>query len=293
MMVLVFGFVAGPLAAAQTAQADPVNNTTSVNETVQQLRQELQNRSERIDELENRKAELETKVVSQNSRIQKLEFKLEQSRKNTGFSPSEAQKLRSIGAWDPYDDEPALVIAVDRGFGPVVYQYLGPGNGKGKDSFHGQGAWVEIAKIENPDEVRKEGNFTFSLRWAPPGMKTSYTVTSMAEYQTKITKLEDKLNSPEGFIAWSQFNNKKRQDAETFEERVIFLSLGVGAVVVYGAAWVESKNHILNQRRRKRKRSQHTSNLDGKRRSRFWGIVLRIPLIRRVRVWWIKRRRLR
>lgn len=282
LFLIAIGFVTVPLATAQTAHAQTGGNTTAANETVQNLREKLQNRSQRIDELEQQKSDLQTKVVSLNSQIQKLEFRNEQAKKNTGFTTREAQELKSMGAWNPYDDEPAFLIFVASENGGL-YQYVGPGNGE--HSFNGMGAWTRVLG----GDVTLLGNVTVTLKYSPDGVAMEHVFSSTTAL-SKIRQLVDKVNKPGTRHAWEQWNNEKRQSAETTERSTIGLT-SVGVLgLMFLAAWVESKNHILNRRRRQRKESVTKSSLDGKSQSRFWNLVLRIPILKRIGVWWIKRR---
>lgn len=235
--------------------AEELQSNNETNETIEKQRQ-------KIKELQNENSRLKTKIVAKNGEIQKLEFRLNQSEKQTGFSVGQSERMREMGAWDPEEKEPALVIVRDHGFGPVVYQYVGPNNGQ--HSFNGQSAWVEVAKPE--EEVRKAGNFSFSLMWTLPGQNKTHTVSSFGEYRTLNRDLENKLNSPAGFTAWSRWNNEQRQSAESFRSQTLLLGLVVIAGLMYGAAWVESKqNLVLDRRKRKKKRSQ-ANRLDGQNR---------------------------
>jgi len=173
--------------------------------------------------------------------------------------------MKELGAWNPYENEPALIISLDRGFGPVVYQYVGPGNGG--HSFNGQNAWTEVAKPN--EEVRKEGNFSFSLEYALPGMNTTYTVGSFGEYRTKITELENQMNTPVGYTAWGRWNNQQRQSAERFEGGSVLVGIGIALLFGLGLMWVESQRHILYNRRRTKQDRQTRSFFSGGSSSRL------------------------
>lgn len=114
-----------------------LQDANETNKTIQRLR-------DRITGLEEKNSRLKTKVVSKNGEIQKLKFRLNQSEKETGFSTGQAERMKELGAWDPETNAPALIITRDLGFGPIVYQYVGPGNGG--HSFNGQRAWKEVAE---------------------------------------------------------------------------------------------------------------------------------------------------
>lgn len=240
------------LNAAQSA-----NNTTE--SAAQEWKRKAQNRQDRIDELKDKNAELKTKVVSLNGKVEKLQFRLNQSKKSTGVSSAMAQRMKEMGAWDPQEKKPALIIVRDEGFGPVVYQYVGPGNGN--TGFNGQNAWKEVA--EPNSEVRKEGQFNFSIIYGLPGMKTEYGAGSMGEYRRITRTVAEKLNSQSGFAAWSRWNNQQKHSAETYRTSAMALFVVLASLFGFGLMWAESKTKILTKKRRAWNRRDDAAEIDG------------------------------
>lgn len=235
------------------------NNTTE--SAAQEWKQKAQNRQDKIDELKNKNSELNTKVVSLNGKIEKLQFRLNQSEKSTGVSSSMAQRMKEMGAWDPQDKEPALIIVRDEGFGPVVYQYVGPGSKKADTGFNGQNAWTEVAQPES--SVREQGQFNFSIIYGLPGMKTEYGAGSMGEYRRITRNLEEKLNSQSGFAAWSRWNNQQRNKAETYRTSSLALFVVFASLFGLGLMWAESKTKVLTKKRRQWDKRDDAAEIDG------------------------------
>lgn len=235
--------------------------TTPENETASNASDtsEEQRLRDRISDLKDKNSRLKTKIVELEGTIQKLEFRLNQSKKDTGFSVDQAKRMKEMGAWNPHENHPAMLIVLDHGFGPVVYQYVGPGNGD--ESFNGMDAWTEVAKPEQ--KVRKIGSFTFSLTWTLPGMQTTYNVSSFTEYRVTNKKLKTKLNTPAGFTAWARWNNKQRQGAETFRGGTLIAGLGFALLVGGAAAWMESRSGYVLSLRQNRKLADQGHKVSG------------------------------
>lgn len=252
--------------ASQHAAAPPENNTT-----VERLRSQ-------VKDLRNENSQLKTKVVSLNGQVQKLQFRQNQSNKETGFSPEMAQRLREMGAWDSEKKVPALVIVRDQGFGPVVYQFVGPGNGD--VGFNGQDAWIEVAKPTA--DVRYEGQFSFTLRWIPPGMERRYNTTSFADYRGKTRTIANQLNTPAGFTAWSRWTNEQRHSAESFRGRTVLSTFVIGLALVAGAMWIESKQHLVLSWRKDRKQEGLADQMDRRYRPQIRRVLRSIPVLGRL-----------
>lgn len=271
--VLLLGLAVAPLAASEPVQAQSGATTATNNSTVEQLR-------ERVQELENKNADLRAEVVSKNSRIQKLEFQLEQSEKSDQFSGAEASQLKKIGAWNPYEGEPAFAMWVDSEDGGL-YQYVGPGNGE--HSFNGMEAWSRVLS----GDVTLAGNITIDLLYSPPDMKEEIVIESglNSNAGAEIRQLIDRLNRPATRLAWEQWNNDRRNQAESTENSTTGV-VGVVMLTLFGlGAFIESRKDIVKSRSGWKFGRQQSAALDRQRYSRLEDTPVIGWIIRKIREW--------
>ncbi|QCC60250.1 bZIP transcription factor [Natrinema thermotolerans] len=232
------------------------------NATVDDLCDRVESLEETNDELSDENVELEREVAE-------LETELNDSR---GFPPAMKEEMKAMGAWNPYEDEPATIIVRETGFFPMVYQYVGPGNGDANGiggentggNFNGMNAWKRVAEAEQAkNQIENNGTFSFSIEYGLAGMNTTYTANTMGEYEATLDNLERDLNTPQGFAAWADWENDNRQSAETWS--TVGLVGGAAAIVGVGiaSAHIESRVGIVSRRQQKKKREKVTKQAAG------------------------------
>lgn len=236
--VLILVVILGVLAGVSAVAADDGGNTTYENESAE----------ERIEELEEKNAELESEIVDLESEIDDLEFQLENMDGDTDIAAVRSE-MKRLGAWHPDDDVPAVLVVreqdpheddPDERYG--VFYYVGPGNGE--VDFNGREAWDRL----NLEEIG-EGQFPpirVELPYAPEDVDTTYEFAN-SRAPIELRNIESDINSQaeETFIAWSQWNNEQREEAETIRSGFY---LGGGVVALIGivfASWVEARGNRL------------------------------------------------
>lgn len=262
------------LAVAVPAQADTGRATTANNSTAAELRERLDDLRQDNRRLKNKNAELKTRVVSLKGRKEKLEDRLSQSNKQTNFAGAETQRLKEMGAWDPYKNEPAFLIWVESEEGGL-YQYVGPGNGE--HSFNGMNAWTQVLG----GDATLLGNVTVELRYAPEGIEKEHTFQSTNAIP-KIRQLATKMNQPQTWQAWARWNNQQRHRAETTEMGTMGVTGAGVLVLMFGAMFVESRKDILKNYAKKQNAKRQAAALDRRQYSRLYDL----PVIGRVVRWY-------
>lgn len=282
--VIVLGVVLTPLAASQPVHAADASGTTANNSTVQELRQELQAANETIDQLRqdrqrlrNEKSDIQTQLVSKNGRIQKLEFQLNQSNQQSGFSGAKSSQLKQLGAWDPYKNQPAFLVWVESEDGGL-YQFVGPGNGQ--HSFNGMNAWTRVLG----GDAQLLGNITVDLKYAPKGIEETQVYPS-TNALTEIRQLVSKVNRPATRTAWERWNNDRRHGAETTESGTVVVMSVVVFGLMGGAMYVESRKDVLKNHSMWAKRKQQAAALDRHRMSSFETVPVVGRVVKKVREW--------
>lgn len=210
--------------------------------------------------LEERNSELRTDKAALEGELQELEYQLNNT---DGFSSEMTNRMKEIGAWDPYADSPALILTRETGFFPIIYQYVGPGNGE--HSFNGMNAWERVAEPEEAEsQIESEGSFSFTIMYGTPGMNTTYTADSMGEYRRTVAEITAEMNSQAGFAAWANWNNDRRQSAESTSTRIWYSVALLFVGGLYGAARVESSTGILEKRLAKNESKTVATQFDGR-----------------------------
>lgn len=210
-VLLVLTLVAGPVSAHP-------DNGTNVTELQQ-----------RIKTLEQKNAELEQKLVTRKGRIQKLEYRLNQTGKGNQFSDWMKAEMREIGAWNPYDDKPAWMIVLnDR----VIY-FVGKGNGQ--HSPNGKRAWATWITFE------EAGTTNATLPYGPDDMKKEWTFKTGFKHTDTVTKIKQlvaRVNSPATWDnAYRYTNDRLHAKKTTFKGTIGFLLGGFMLVFLLGM-WV-------------------------------------------------------
>jgi hypothetical protein len=244
----------GVSAAPDNATATPTAN----NSTVEDLRERLQQKNATIDEKNQAISDLETQVVEKNARIQELEFQLEQANTTDGFTAREAESLKEVGAWNEETNQPAFMLWVDSEDGGL-YVFVGPGNGH--HSLNGMTAWQKVVG----GDISIAGNITFSLPYAPEGIDKEQKIVNGLDSNAaaEIRQLIERFNQPKTRQAWERWNNEQRQSAESKSLQSAILShsaiLGVGFFLMF----IESRKHILFNRRKDKQEQEQRAFFQG------------------------------
>lgn len=199
--LLVMLLIPQPIAAISNESnpcAEPVNNSTL--KQVCDQNEQLEKKNSQLDSKVN---DLQNRVKTLNGKVETLQYQLNQTGGSSDLSelPSSLNPVfKSLGMWNPYTNEPAVVIRYEQAGMPFLWQWVGPGLGSEgpKNSF------VPVAE-PTAEEVRPEvgekaKNVTFDLKYARSGMKTHYELPP-SEYDDKTQVIENKMNTLQGWGA--------------------------------------------------------------------------------------------
>jgi TolA-binding protein len=257
--ILLLTVLTSPVVVSTSAQSD-AGNTTANNTTVQDLQETLQERNQRIDELE-------TTVVEKNAEIQKLE-----SRLNT---LEEEQQQTQGREWIILKTQDQSSDNVSEAYG--LFQYC-PQKEAGYD-FDNDGV-KHYCQIP----IEQQGNSVFSeykvqFKYMMDGENQTYIVSpSNAESRLRQIAERANRNDPAMQRAYEEWMASSWQSAETgnFWSSV----LSHGAILGLGVflAVIESKKHILFNRRKEKERQEQQSFFHGEEQQteslgdkiRFW-----------------------
>jgi hypothetical protein len=265
IVVLGVGLVPAPVAGQQVCD-DPTNETIQNNTTVRDLCQRLGNISDERAEFRRKAIDRQDRITELRSEKTRLQNQLEEAEDRVDVE----DQARQDGAWHPdvqKDQIATLVLRVQRPgsdaagqrFG--LFQYVGPGNGQYDFNADGRKAWTEIPIQQAGDTPL--GPVRIELEYALPGMNRTYEF-SQANAKTEIQRLENRMNSPEGYMAWTSWVNR-----EYNETKQLNLGSQLGATMVsvllglLGIMW-EAKNGRVRRwlNRRKRSRSAEATYTD-------------------------------
>jgi hypothetical protein len=259
MLAVVVALAVLPGVAAADTDAvcnDPTNQTVGNNTTVYDMCQRFGNLTEDNAELRRKVTTLQDDKTELEGRIERIRFQLNESKEKVNVN----DQARQFGAWHPdvkKDHIATLVLRVQSpGSGSAsekfgLFQYVGPGNGGYDFNNDGNKAWTEVDIQQAGDTAL--GPIRIRLEYALPGMNRTYEF-SQSQAQAEIRQLEDRMNTPEGYMAWTRWNNQKRNQVEqlntgSYIGTVVIIGL-LGVLGVIAEARTGNVRRWLNKRRR-------------------------------------------
>lgn len=193
-------------------------------------------------------------------------------------------QMKHAGAWHPDNDRPAVVVLrvqhpgddADKKFG--LFQYCGPGNGG--TSFNGRHAWCEIPITKQGQGAL--GYVRVEFLYTPPGINATHEF-SQSTAESALRRLERRMNTVQGYLAWTRWNNAKRHSAETKDLGAMSVLGVVVALGMYGVAVAEARTNYFQNIREEQQllkqgfvRSQTPATLP----ERVVAALLRVPVVR-------------
>lgn len=231
--------------AAEDPEACQVpENETISNETVKELCTELDQSQQNVSDLKTDNANLRGEISDLEERVESLEY---QANNAEGFPNWMAEDMREMGAYDPYQNEPAFMIMQNS----QILIYVGEENGE--HSPNGLNAWDTFLTFEEAGTT----NITISDQYyVRDGMQDEWTIKTgfnSEGQKAKLERLVNQFNHPRTFFAYSEWNNQKRQQKENFRTQSLVGGLLALIGMLYAGIWIESENDIRKDRKKARK----------------------------------------
>lgn len=200
-------------------------------------------------------------IYEKNRRIQDLQFQQNKTDDAGVFSANNSY-FRSVDAWDPRTEEPAVWIvrtrdpdAQDPNARYGVFQYVGEGFGDLDIDNDGTKSWKKV-----PISTQGEpgfGTVEAELYYTVDGLNATVSAPQ-SNAQEEFQAVGNELNTATGFAAWQRWraqNEKKKGQIETGVFGIfVFLLPTVGGIGIYTEAKTSRLRFFLEAVDRKKRR---------------------------------------